>query len=215
MTTKNEYIDFVRNSLQMVDQTAKYHPEQVAAAIDVASATMFWEMYEQNPKVMKKSLERYSTIITNSLVNTVYPPRYVAALTVDIVDLPKKAGGVLEVFSNYSSQLGSTTTQFVPISTIEGQQLYGSESSLPGNVIGFSYTGKRIIEFWGNAVTLAALKADGGVRIRAIQRFRSYSGTDTLMLPFGEDGRLMELVRDYLSGIPPKDTINDNADANG
>jgi hypothetical protein len=196
----------------MVDKTMKYHPEQVAAAIDIASATVFWELYEKNPKVMKKSLERYSTIITNSLVNSVYPPRYVAALTVDIVDLPKKAGGVLEVFSNYSSQLGSTTTQFVPVSTIEGQQLYGSESSLPDNVIGFSYTGKRIVEFWGSATTLAALTADGGVRIRAIQRFRSYGLTDTLQMPYGQDERIMELVRQYLGAIPPKDLVNDEAD---
>ena len=39
--TKIEYIDFIRNSLQMVDKTAKFHREQVAAAINNAVNTVF------------------------------------------------------------------------------------------------------------------------------------------------------------------------------
>ena len=215
---KGEYIDFVRNSLQMVDQTLKYHTEQVAAAIDVASASVFWEMYEKNPKVMKKALERYSTLENNTVVNSVYSPRYTTVLMVDVVDLPKKAGGVLEIFADSSGDMASAQTVFVPVSTIEGQQLYGSESSLPNNVVGFSLIRKNIIEYWGNATLLASLTTGAGgtgVWVRYIKRFRDYSSTDRVEMPYGQDERIVELVREYLSGIPPKDLVNDNADTNG
>ena len=215
--TKNEYIDFIRNSLPMEDKTDKFHPAQVEAAINLAVNTAFYEMYAKNPKVMAKSLERYSTLIWSAIFNTVRPPRYTASLTVDIVDLPRKTGGILEISDSGFDMGGTdpilaTTTKFLPLTTMEGEQLYGAEAVLASNEYGFSFAGggSRVIEFWGSAAGFAAMF---GVWIRAIKQFKSYSSTSQVLLPYGQDERIIELVRQYLGVIPPKDLINDNADS--
>ena len=208
--TKGEYIDFVRNSLQMVDKTAKFHRQQVAAAINNAVNTLFWEMYEKNPRQFVKSMERYTTLVSNTPVNDVAPgstlTRFVSTLTVDLVDLPRKSGGVYEITANANYSL-----KFIPVTTMEGEQIYGAESTLNGAEIGFAMTGPRYIEYW----EMSSAEATAGVVIRAIKQFKSYSSTDNVLLPYGQDERIIELVREYLSGIPPKDLVNDNADANG
>jgi len=208
--TKIEYIDFIRNSLPMVDKTNKYHPEQVAAAINVAVNTVFYEMYEQQPKVFMKAMERYTTLATLSVGKAVTALRFKSTLTVDIVDLPKKAGGILEIAQQTAAgaEVATTTTQFVPVSTMEGEQFYGSEASLPGNVIGFSWAGEREIEYWEMAAAVASI----GVKARYIIQFKSYASTDNVLLPYGQDQRIIELVRQFLGAIPPKDLVNDNAD---
>jgi len=198
--TKNEYIDFVRNSLQMVDKTQKYHSQQVAAAINHAVNTVFWEMYGKNGNVMKKSLERYTTLVTNTTAANATTTRYNSSLTVDVVDLPRKAGGIIGIIED-----DTTTTKYVPVGVLEGDQLYGSESSLPDAIIGFSFDGIRTIEYWN-------MTAATDVIIRVIKQFNSYTTTENVLLPFGQDERIIELVRKYLGDIPPKDLINNEAD---
>ena len=198
--TKNEYIDFVRNSLQMVDKTQKYHSQQVAAAINHAVNTVFWEMYGKNGNVMKKSLERYTTLVTNTTATNATTTRYNSSLTVDVVDLPRKAGGIIGIIED-----DTTTTKYVPVGVLEGDQLYGSESSLPDAIIGFSFDGIRTIEYWN-------MTAATDVIIRVIKQFNSYTTTENVLLPFGQDERIIELVRKYLGDIPPKDLINNEAD---
>jgi len=198
--TKLEYIDFIRNSLQMVDKTAKFHREQVAAAINSALNTVFWEMYDKNPNVMKKSLERYAVATTNTTALNATTNRYNSTLTVDMVDLPRKGGGIVGIITT-----STTTTKYIPLTVLEGDQFYGAESSLPDNVIGFSPTGSRKIEYWNMTGATAVV-------IRLIKQFRSYATTDNVVLPFGQDERIMELVREYLGAIPPKDLVNDNAE---
>lgn len=202
--TKIEYIDFIRNSLRMADKTAKYHPTQVDAAINVAVNTVFYEVYAENKQDFMKQLERYTTIVTSTpALHATLTSRYHSTLTVDVVDLPRKTGGIIEI-----TTATGTTTKFVPISTIEGEQLYGSEASLNGAEVGFSYTGARDIEYWG----MSATEATSGVVIRLIKQFMDYANTDNVKLPFGQDERIIELVRQYLGAIPPKDLINDNRD---
>lgn len=210
--TKNEYIDFIRNSLQMEDKTNKFHPKQVEAAINLAVNTVFYEMYAKNPKSMMKAMERYTTTVVETIPISITPTldattgRYETTLSFDVVDLPKKAGGIIEI-----TEASNNTTKYVPVSAIEGEQLYGSEGSLPDNIIGYTMHGSRIIEYWGMVV--ATVPAD--IVIKAIKQFKGYSITDNILLPYGQDERIIELVRQYLGVIPPKDLINDNADANG
>lgn len=204
--TKIEYVDFICNSLQMVDKTAKFHKEQVAAAINNAVNTVFYEMYARNPKSVRKSMDRYTVGLTSLAV--AYPlganPRYTSTLTFDIVNLPTKCAGIIEIV-----QLNiNATTLFVPVTVLEGRQLYGSEASLPGNVIGYTLLDNRTIEYWG----MDSVTADAGVYARLIKQFKEFADTDDLLLPYGQDERIMELVRQYLGMIPPKDLINTNAD---
>ena len=208
--TKAEYIDFVRNSLQMVDKTSKFLRPQVEAAINNAINTVFYELYQENPKVMMKSLERYSSQETVTPTLTTFTNRYTDELSSDVVDLPKKAGGILEIIQQATGLPKDTTltTTYVPVSTMEGEQMYGSEASLPGNVVGFSWSGARDIEFWG----LSAAEAVASSVVRFIKQFKSYASTDNVVLPFGQDDKIMQLVREYLGVIPPKDITNNNAD---
>ena len=209
--TKIEYIDFIRNSLQMTDETSRFHPAQVEAAINSAVNTVFYEMYAKNPKVMAKSLERYTTIyspidITPSANATT--GRYESSLNVDVVDLPRKTGGVFDVIAKDQTP---AVTKFVPVTPLEGDQLMGSESSLPGNVVGYSFTGPRTIEYWD----MSAAEAVASVVARLLKQFKSYSNSDNVLLPYGQDERIVELVRQYLGVIPPKDLVNDNTNVNG
>jgi hypothetical protein len=52
--------------------------------------------------------------------------------------------------------------------------------------------------------------ASAGVDIRLIKQFKSYASTDEVLLPYGQNARILELVREYLGVIPPKDIINNN-----
>ena len=71
--TKIEYIDFIRNSLSMVDKTSKFHREQVALAINFAVNTIYYDLYVQNPKAFKKSMERYTTLRFKGQIGKRYP----------------------------------------------------------------------------------------------------------------------------------------------
>ena len=216
--TKAEYIDFIRNSLPQVDKTSKYHHEQVAAAINVAVNTIFYDMYKQQPKSFKKSMERYTSLTSLSVILTgISKPRYNSAITVDVVDLPRKTGGIIEIVAKAGAgfPITTTTTRFVPVSTMEGEQFYGAECSLPDTIIGFSYSGvaagsagQTNIEFWN----MDAATAVGGVYARLIRQFMSYGLTENVILPYGRDQQIIELVRQFLGAIPPKDLLNDNAD---
>ena len=209
--TKAEYIDFIRNSLPQVDKTSRFHHDQVAAAINVAVNTIFYDMYKQQPKSFKKSMERYTVWAINTPAINAYSGRYTSTITVDVVDLPRKSSGILEILQGTLLGLGpsnTTTTKFIPVSTMEGEQFYGSESSLPDNVIGFSFSGARAIEYWG----MKAADATLGVYIRLIKQFKAYALTDNVILPYGRDQQIIELVRQFLGAIPPKDLVNDNAD---
>lgn len=209
--TQLEYIDFIRNSLSMVDKTAKFHREQVKAAVNFAMNTVFYDMYLKGSKDVQKSMERYSTLVSLSVAaDSELTNRYTATLSVDVVDLPRVTGGVLEIMSG-TLGVYNTGTTFIPVSTMTGEQMYGSESSLPSNVIGFSFSGARQIEFWD----FPAGSVGSDHRARIIQQFKSYDATDNVMLPFGKDEQIMELVRQYLGVIPPKDLVNNNADNNG
>ncbi len=211
--TKKEYIGFIRNSLPMVDQTSRFHHLQVEAAINIAVNSVFFDMYESNPKRFRKSMERYSEFEIATLAEGVPTGRYRTTLTYDVVDLPRKTGGILGIMQKSSAgiaEISTTTTDYVPVSIMEGEQLYGSESSLPGGVVGFSWSGAREIEYWGISDADAAL----GVYVRAIKQFKSYADTDNLLLPYGKNQQIIDKVREYLGVTPPKDTINDNSDIN-
>ena len=203
--TKAEYIDFIRNSLPQVDKTSRFHREQVAAAINEAVNTVFYDMYKNGNKTVRKSMERYTTIVISIPTLDATINRYTSTLTVDVVDLPRKTGGVLEILTAALVP----PTKYIPVSTMEGEQFYGSEASLPSNVTGFAFSGARVIEFW--YLSLPDTDVDG-VKIRLIQQFKSYTGTDNVLLPYGQNARILELVREYLGVTPPKDIINNNAD---
>jgi len=45
-----------------------------------------------------------------------------------------------------------------------------------------------------------------------IKQFKAYALTDNVILPYGRDQQIIELVRQFLGATPPKDLLNDNAD---
>jgi len=198
---KGEYIDFIRNSLPQVDKTDRFHREQVARAIDVAVSQVFQDAWNNNP--VKKAMERYTVTVSKTPTSDATTGRYFINLGVDVVDLPRKTGGVFDVLTS-----STTTTKFVPVSVLEGNQLYGSESSLPGNVVGYSWDGARTVEFWD----MSAAEASAGVVVRVIQKFLSYGLTDYIPLPYGQEAVVTQMVREFLGATPPKDLVNDNAD---
>lgn len=200
---KLEYIDFIRNSLLQVDKTSKYHPKQVGVALNMAVNSMFYELWDNNPKMFIKSMERYTTVISKIPTTNATTGRYEVDIGSDVVDLKRKTGGILDIMT-----ATTTTTIFIPVSVIEGNQFYGAESSLPDNVIGYSWNGSQSIEFWN----ISAAQAAAGVVIRLIKQFHEMGDTDDVLLPYGQDERIIELVRQFLGAIPPKDIINSNAD---
>lgn len=212
--TKEEYIDFIRNSLPMVDQTSRFHEKQVEAAINLAVNTVFYELYESLPKNKKKAMEVYA--ITTSIIigaEDVFVGRYKSTLSVDVVDLPRKGSGVFDI--GYRQALAGVShmkTLFVPLSPLEGDQLGRNaanrlEGALPGNVVGYAVTDPRRIEFY-NFTEIA----NTDYYARLIKQFKSYSSTDNVKMPYGQDERIIDLVRQYLGLIPLKDIVNDNAD---
>ena len=218
--TKIEYVDYVRNSLRMVDKTAKFHRKQVETAINSATNTVFYELYMKNPKSFRKAMERYAVTLEEDVTTTSALNLYGVSLTVDVVDLPRATGGVLEISKrDLTFDQSGLYTRFVPMTTMQGQQMYNSESALYRKAstvgsnttpVGFSYSRTRQIEFWG--MTAADVLDHGQVYVRLIKQFTSYANTDNVNLPYGQDERIIELVRQYLGVIPPKDLINNNKD---
>ena len=197
--TKIEYIDYMINSLQAADKTNKFHPKQVEAAINFATNTVFYDLYRKNPKSVMKSMERYAihpTPFTVIYSLGVAKPRYTTNLDFDVVNLPTKGSGIIEILEVDASgdAIIDTTTKFIPVSVIEGRQFYGSESSLPDNIIGYTLTDNRTIEYWGMTQAIANL----GVHARIIKQFRYHTDTTDIMLPYGQDEKIMELVGLYM-----------------
>jgi hypothetical protein len=200
--TKGQYIDFIRNSLRRLDQTAKYHPNQVAIAIQHAFNTVFYEMYAVNPK----SLDVYAKQIINATIaQDIATDRWYTTLSKSYVNLPCKSSGILTI-----NTVTGTTLLFVPMNDMEMAQITDLDASLPANVIGYSVQPGRI-EYYNMDVITAGLE----LRILYIQEFNDYALSDEVIPPHGQDQKIMTLVRDFLAGIPPVDTINDNADSNG
>jgi hypothetical protein len=161
---------------------------------------------------MKKALERYATLAEDLAVSTdATGLRYQTTLTADVVDLPRKTGGILQVNrSDGNTDLGawSSTTLFVPVTPIEGEQMYGAEGALPGTVIGYAFSGPRTIWFWN----MSTAQKNAGVWVRYIKQFKGYTDSENVLLPYGQDERIIELTRQFLGAIPPKDLINNEAD---
>jgi len=59
--TKGEYIDFIKNNLTQLDQTARYHSKQVEYAIEKVFNQVYYDMAKKSPN----SLERYSVLLTS------------------------------------------------------------------------------------------------------------------------------------------------------
>ena len=196
---KGEYIDYVRNSLALLDKTNKYHRNQVAFAIEKAFNSAFYELYQTNPK----NLDRYGYDITGATVvldNSTN--RYYTILSKKYVNLPGKSSGIITV--NFTN---TNTTTFVPVSDMEIGQLSDLDATLPGNVIGFIPTQDRLYFY-----NMDGFRATKTLRIKIVLPFTEYGDDDEVFSPFGTDMKALEAVRRSLAMIPPKDLLNNNTD---
>lgn len=200
--TKKQYIDFIRNNLRKIDETAKYHSKQVEFAIEQVFNKIYYDTATQSPN----DLERYSELLTSvSASENASTGRWESTLTKDFVDLPLKASGVLEVRQPSTSQL-----QFVPMTTMQMEQAYGLEATLGDAIVGFSAQNGKV-EFFNLDEDVSDLV------IRIVPKFSEFASTDEVYPPYGKDYDVTRMVLEVLSTIPPVDLVNDNADtrANG
>lgn len=201
--TKQELRSLIKNSLQKLDKTNKYHPNVIDFEIEKVLNEMYWELYAVDPLILQRYVKTYTVAAPMALYEN-SSGLYYTTLPADIVPFPDKCSGVRRIATAVQSGL-----TFVPIDAREMDLIMSS--SYINNVnskIGYAVTNR--IEYYNMSAGVAA----AGARMDLIIPFSSYADAETVLLPeiSGQDSTFIKRVIDNMALIKPVDFLDDNKD---
>ena len=202
--TKAELRSRVKNALIRIDKTAKYHNNVVDRAIESVINQVYGDLFKNNPG----DLDDYTITVgdggtpiavsqnANSLI-------YYSTLPNVIAPINDKASGVRHI---YTVEEGETT--FVPMSKREIDLAPNTYFGTLSDKIGYAVRRDRV-EYYGMTIAIAT----AGVRMDLLIPFTEFDEDDIIMLPFGQDAKIEELVLVFLRAIQDVDLADDNRDS--
>lgn len=197
--TQLEIIDTLYNLVSPIDETGRYHKQQIKALCDMVYSqrmTMF-------PEEVMKNIDSFSKEYTGQtpVLDTTRNLRKLTLPTA-VIPLPKVPSGV-----RYINTAQGLDLDFVPTTEREYMYMGGTDTQLLDTVIGYWINGDTI---WFNESMTAGIAA-AGVRVVLIPRFSGYSRTDTVNIPGGTDYDFIQQVLTLLGVTPPVDLKANNA----
>ena len=202
--TKAALRSLLKNTLAQVDKVNKYHDTYLDYVLETVINSVYYQVYEQNPRALGQYTKRYSiqTATSGSI------DRWEYDLPVKLVPLPDKRGGVRNIrfegdYDDYS---------FIPVTDQEMVLMQWAQSgelttTTPGimyfmvmsDKIEFRY--QLVAPFLANTLQLDLLVA-----------FTSLGDTDEVPLPFGKNVEILKTALEIIGVVPPKDLLDNNAE---
>jgi hypothetical protein len=200
MITKIQLVEIIQKRLAgqlSEEQAGAFDSQMVAKYIGRAFNTLMWEIFRGGLYNMDNYTKRYSSVtVTYDSTQEIYT----STLPEDIVQLPRIGSGVMKI-----QTITGTGVNFAPASNQEFDLLDGTEVDLIDSTIRFNVR-SQTIEYKNMTSAIASV----GVKMDLVIPFDSYDWDDTVMIPAGQDQRLIELVVGFAMGQPIDDQLNNN-----
>jgi hypothetical protein len=200
--TKQYIRSLLKGTLAQIDKTSRYHDTYLDHLIEQCVNSTYYQVYAQNPRALGQYTKRYraATIAVGDM------GRYVYDLTVKLVPLPDKRGGVRSIMNDTDTDI-----YYVPITDQEAllmteSQAYGLTTSTPR--VAYYVTHPTSVEIIG----LTATELYYPHSFDLLVAFTSLADTDEVPLPLGKNVEVLKMALEILGIIPPKDLLDNNSD---
>ena len=202
--TKAALRSLLKNTLAQVDKVAKYHDTYLDHVLETCLNSVYFQVHEQNPRALGQYTKRYATqaISSGGLAS-----RYYHTLSVSLVPLPDKRGGVRSIVAS-----ADTDVYFVPVTDQELMLMDESQAdndlTTSAPIVVYYVVRPDVIEFKNMTSTIAA----GTLTLDMVVAFTSLLDTDRVPLPYGKNIEIMKMALEMIGVIPPKDLLDNNAE---
>ena len=190
------------NLLAKIDKTSRYHDNFLDHILETCINTTYYQVHEKNPRALGQYTRRYTTQYLASGAGG----RYVYALTVKLVPLPDKRGGVRNIIDEEDRDI-----YFVPVTDQELSLMEESQSNVlttSSPMVAYFAVRPNMVEFEG----LTATELYHTFTFDLIVAFTSLSDGDEVPLPYGKNVEIMKMALEMIGVIPPKDLLDNNSD---
>jgi hypothetical protein len=186
-----------------VDKTAKWHDTFLDHVLEEAISTLVFQAHEQNPKALGQYTKRYTaqTITAGGTAS-----RYYHTLTVSLVPLSDKRGGVRSIVSS-----ADTDVYFAPMTDQELMLMDEAQVDsllVTTPIVVYYVVRPDIIEFKNMTTAIAA----GTLTLDLLVAFTSLADSDQVPLPHGKNAEVIKMCLEMLSVVQPKDLLDNNSD---
>ncbi len=200
--TKKELINQIQAILPGEDETGKYHPNVVAAALERAMNQIFYSMAVKSERELDDYATSYGSPTPLTVSQDTNTLIYYTSLPNQFVPMPGKRSGVMNV---YTAEQGEVA--FSPMTKKEADLAPNTLTGLIGGRIGYIPRGDRV-EYYNMNATVAA----AGVRMDIIVPFTDLALTDEVKYPYGYDLEITKATLEILGVIQPVDLKDNNSD---
>jgi hypothetical protein len=201
--TKQVIRALLKNTLAQIDKTSKYHDTYIDHLIEQCVNSVYYQVYAQSPRALGQYTKRYTTqaIASGGTAN-----RYYHTLTVSLVPMPDKRGGVRSIVSSVD-----TDVYFVPVTDqelmlMDEAQADGLTTATP--IVVYYIVRPDLIEFKNMTATIGA----GTLTLDLLVCFTDLADTDEVPLPLGKNVEVIKMALEILGVVPPKDLLDNNSD---
>ena len=193
----------VKNLIKQIDKTATVHDTLIDHVLEEVVNQVYFEIHAQSPRTLGQYTKRYAaqTISSGGTAS-----RYYHTLTVALVPLPDKRGGVRSIVSS-----ADTDMYFAPVTD---QELMLMEETVADDLI---VTTPAIVYYAVHPTTvefknMTSTVAGGTLTLDLLVAFTSLLDTDEVPLPYGKNADIVKMALELLGVIPPKDLLDNNSD---
>lgn len=200
---KSKLRSTLKLTLTAIDKTSRWHDTYLDHVLETAISTLVFQAHEQNPRALGQYTKRYTaqTITSGGLSS-----RYYHTLTVSLVPLPDKRGGVRSIVSS-----ADTDVYFVP--TTDQELILMDEAQVDSLIVTtpivvYYVVRPDIIEFKNMTVAIAT----GTLTLDLLVAFTSLADSDQVPLPYGKNAEVLKMALEILGVVQPKDLLDNNSD---
>ena len=192
----------VKNLIKQIDKTATVHDTLIDHVLEECINSVYYEIHAQTPKALGQYTKRFQA----QYLSLGVAGRYAYALTVKLVPLPDKRGGVRSIVATEDTDL-----YFIPVTDQELLMMPESVSDglvTTSPVVAYYVVRPDIVEFYG----LDAARLYYAYIFDLLVAFTSLADTDDVPLPYGKNADIVKMALELLGVIPPKDLLDNNSD---
>jgi hypothetical protein len=200
---RKEYIrSLTKNILKSVDKTNKYHDNLIDHAIETALNSFYYQVHAQTPRALGQYTKRYAAqdLVTGTA------GRYAYTLTVNLVTLPDKRGGVRSIIDDSDNDVYFAPITDQELALMEESQADALTTTTP--IVVYYVVRPGIIEFKNMSAAMLYHK----MTFDFLVAFTDLLDADDIPLPYGKHLEIIRSALEMLGVVPPKDLLDNNSD---
>lgn len=204
MIKKIELVELVQKRLvgQLSnEQSGSFDTQMVAKYIGRAFNMVLWEIFTGGLYNLDNYTKKYTSVAVS--YNST-EEKYYSVLPEKIVQLRRPGSGVMKI-----QTIKGTALSFIPVANQEVELLDGQEVDLIDSSIRYVVIGQTV-----EYINMTSSIAGVGVKMYLVIPFDSYDWDDDVMIPSGQDQRLIDLAVNFATGQPIDDQLNNNQQDN-